>query len=113
MLANRICRPSSSPWSSQVLLTKKADGTMRFVVDYRNINDVSKRDQYPMPNIKDLVDDMQGSKLFSAMDMPSAYWHVAMEESSIPKTAFVVPGSKFEMLKMPCGLKNSQSTQRG
>ena len=46
------------------------------------------------------------------MDMPSAYWHVPMEESSIPKTAFEVPGGKFEMLRMPFGLKNSQSTQQ-
>ena len=112
MLANGICRPSNSPWSSQVLLTKKKDQTMRFVIDYRRLNDVSCRDQYPMPNIRDLMDDLQGAKLFSCMDLPSAYWHVPMDESSIAKTAFEVPGGKYEMLRMPFGLKNSQSTQQ-
>ena len=65
-----------------------------------------------MPNIRDMVDDMKGARLFSCMDMPSAYWHVPMDKASIPKTAFEVTGGKFEMLHMPFGLKNSQSTQQ-
>ena len=95
-----------------MILTKKKDDSMRFVIDYRRLNDVSNRDQYPMPNIKDLMDDLEGAKLFSCMDLPSAYWHVPMEKSSIEKTAFEVPGGKYEMLRMPFGLKNSQSTQQ-
>ena len=73
---------------------------------------IKQRDEYPMPNIKDLLDDLQGSKYFSCMDLPSAYWHIPMEKWSIPKTAFEVPRGKFEMLRMPYGLKNSQSTRQ-
>ena len=112
MLKNGICRKSNSPWSSQVLLVRKKDGTMRFVIDYRKLNDSTKRDEYPMPNVKDLIDDLKDSQFFSCMDLPSAYWHVPMEDSSIEKTAFDIPKGKFEMLRMPYGLKNSQATQQ-
>ena len=112
MLDNGICRPSNSPWSSQVLLVKKKDQSMRFVIDYRKLNDCTVRDEYPMPNIKDLMEEVAGSNFFSCMDLPSAYWHVPVEESSIEKTAFEIPKGKFEMLRMPFGLKNSQSTQQ-
>ena len=112
MLKNGICRPSKSPWSSQVLLSRKKDGSMRFCVDYRKLNDITVKDDYPMPNIRDLIDEVEGSKFFSCMDMPSAYWHVPMDKQSIAKTAFQVPQGKFEMLRMPYGMKNSQATQQ-
>ena len=88
MIQNGICRPSNSPWSSQVLLARKKDGTMRFVIDYRKLNDLTVKDDYPIPNMKDLIDDIEGSQFFSCMDMPSAYWHIPMDEESIPKSAF-------------------------
>ncbi len=100
MVENGICRPSNSPWSSQVLLTKKKDGTMRFCIDYRKLNDITVKDDYPIPNMRDLIDDIQGSIFFTCMDMPSAYWHVPMDEESIPKSAFQVPKGKYEMLRM-------------
>ena len=112
MVENGICRPSNSPWSSQVLLAKKKDGTMRFIVDYRKLNDITVRDDYPIPNMKDLIDDIKGSKFFTCMDMPSAYWHIPMEEDSIAKSAFQIPKGKYEMLRMGYGLKNGQATQQ-
>ena len=111
MTKNGICRPSKSPWYSLVLLVKKKDGTWRFVVDYRKLNDYTIRDRYPMPNIKDLIDDMQRSNIFTCLDLPSAYWHIPVEESSIEKTAFEIPKGKYEMLRMPFGLCNSHSSQ--
>ena len=95
MLKNGICRPSKSPWSSQVLLVKKKDCTMRFVIDYRKLNDITIKDDYPMPNIRDLIDEVNRSKFFSCMDMPSAYWHIPMDERSIAKSTFQVPQGKF------------------
>ena len=62
MLENDIIRPSKSPWSSQILLVKKKDGTMRLVVDYRSLNDVTKKDSYSLPNIQDILDKMDGSQ---------------------------------------------------
>ena len=56
MLRNNIIRPSSSPWNSPILLVKKRDNSMRFVVDFRALNDVSKKDTYPLPHIRDVID---------------------------------------------------------
>ena len=66
MLDNEICRPSNSPWSSQVLLVRKKDNCKTFVIDYRKVNDCTTIDEYPMPNIKDLLK-------YSCIDLPSPY----------------------------------------
>ena len=97
---------------SGIILVKKKDGTMRFVIDYRKLNDITIKDDYPIPNMRDLIDDIAGSNFFTCMDMPSAYWHTPMEEESIPKSAFQVPKGKYEMLRMGYGLKNAQATQQ-
>ena len=74
MVKNGIASPSASPWGSNVILVKKRDGSMRLAIDYRKLNDVTVNDSYPMPNVRDIVDKMKGSQLFSKMDMASAYW---------------------------------------
>ena len=64
---------------------------MRFVIDYRKLNDHTIKDEYPMPSMKDLIDNLSGSKYFSCMDILSTYWHIPMEEKSIEKTTFEIP----------------------
>jgi transposase InsO family protein len=110
MLHNGICRPSMSPWSSRVILVRKKDGSMRFVVDYRALNDQTKKDAYPMPQISDIVDRMHGSRFFSVTDGASAYWSVGLEESSREKTAFSVPRGHFEMNVMSFGMSNANAS---
>ena len=73
MLENGIIRPSSSSWASRVILVKKKDGTHRFAVDYRDLNDVTKRDAYPMPDPRDVFDRMGGATVFSTLDGAFAY----------------------------------------
>ena len=89
MLENKICRPSNSPWASRVLLVTKRDGSKRFVVDYRKLNEVTQIDSYPMPCDMDILDRMSGHKYFSFVDGASAYWSIGVEESDKYKTAFV------------------------
>ena len=89
MLQNGICRPSNSPWSSRVLLVTKRDGSKRFVVDYRQLNEATRIDSYPMPNAKDILDRMCNHRYFSFVDGASAYWSIEVEESDKHKTAFV------------------------
>ena len=103
-----ICRPSNSPWSSDVVLVKKKDGSLRFAVDYRRLNAITKRDQYSLPNR--IFDKLRGSCFFSKLDIASAYWTVPIRESDIEKTAFHTPRGLFEMIVMPFGLCNSQAT---
>ena len=64
-----VVRPSSSPWASPVLIVKKKDGTNRMCVDFRALNDVTRKDSFPLPNIRDLIDRLAGSKWFSAFDV--------------------------------------------
>ena len=113
MLTNRIIRPSQSPWNAPIILVKKKDQSMRFVCDFRNLNDVTKKDTYPLPQIKDVIDKMHGAKYWSTLDAASADWSVPLTESSKEKTAFSVPNGKFEFEVTPYGLCNAgRSYQR-
>ena len=80
MLENGIIRPSSSSWASRVILVKKKDGTHRFAIYYQDLNDVTKRDAYPMRDPRDVFDRMGGTTVFSTLDGASAYWSVPVKE---------------------------------
>ena len=110
MLRNGICRPSNSPWSSPIILVTKKDGGTRFVVDYRSLNDLTRKDAYPMPNPRDILDSLHDDNYYSSLDCASAYWAVAIETNDQPKTAFSTPRGHFEMTRMAFGLYNSQAT---
>ncbi|KAH9086314.1 hypothetical protein LEN26_020244 [Aphanomyces euteiches] len=102
-----LIRPSTSPWASPVLMIRKPDGSIRFCIDYRKLNDVTIKDRYPMPRVDDLLDVLGKSKYFSTMDVASGYWNVRMEEKSIEKTAFICKFGLYEWLVMPFGLCNA------
>ena len=80
MVKDGIVRPSNSPSVSTVILVKKKDNTTRFVVDYRQLNDLTVKDSYPMPNIREIINKMRGMKHFSKMSMASAYWAVPIRK---------------------------------
>ena len=109
MLKNNIIRPSESPWNSPIILLKKK-GKSRFVSDFREVNKKTKSDTYPLPNIKDCVERMQGAKFWTKVDAASAYWSVELEEKDREKTAFSIPHGKFEFNVMTFGLRNAGAT---
>ena len=107
MLSAGVIRPSRSPWSSAVILVSKKDSSVRFCVDYKKLNKVTKIETYPMPRIDESLRAFQGATCFSVMDMQSGYWQVPLDEESIPKTAFITHRGLFEFMVMPFGPTNA------
>jgi len=108
--AKNLIRDSTSPWSAPVSLVNKKDGSKRMVIDYRRLNAITIDDKQPLPLIQDVIDRLRGAKYFSTLDAASGYWHVAIAEDSIEKTAFSTADGHFEWLVMPFGLKNAPPT---
>uniref|UniRef100_A0A1X7TFY0 Reverse transcriptase domain-containing protein n=1 Tax=Amphimedon queenslandica TaxID=400682 RepID=A0A1X7TFY0_AMPQE len=110
MLDNNIISRSHSPWSSPIILVKKKDGSLRFCVDYRKVNEVTRKDAYPLPRIDDTLDTLAGSQWFTTLDLLSGYWQVEVEEEDREKTAFCTKEGLFHFNVMPFGLCNAPAT---
>jgi transposase InsO family protein len=103
-------RPSTSPWASPIVLVRKKDGSVRPCVDYRRLNAVTKIDAIGLPRCSECLDAMAGAKLFSTLDITSAYNQVPVRPQDIPKTAFVTKQGLFEFVTTPFGMVNSGAT---
>jgi hypothetical protein len=110
LLKNGVIRPSESPWASPTVIVPKKGGKWRLVVDYRLLNKETVKDAYPLPRIDELLDSLQGARIFSSLDMFAGFHEIPVEEEDIPKTAFLAIGRLYEYLRMPFGLCNAPAT---
>lgn len=110
MLDDGIIVPSISPYSSPVVLVKKADGSPRFCVDYRKLNAITKVNSYPLPRMDDLFDRLNGIKYMSKLDLMMGFHQVPLSTESKEKSAFVTPDGHYEYERMSFGLNNAPAT---
>ena len=110
MLEQGLIKPSVSPWASPIVLVTKKDGTTRFCIDYRKVNEVTRKDAFPLPRIDESLDSLSGSEYFCTLDLASGYWQVGMAEEDKDKTAFCTRFGLFEWNVMPFGLCNAPAT---
>lgn len=105
-----LIRPSAGVWTSPIFFVKKKEGTLRLVVNYQKLNQITVKDAFPLPRIDELLDSMGGARWFSTLDAASGYWQVPMADSSIAKTGFVTKYGTYEFKVMPFGLTSAPST---
>ena len=111
MLKRGVIQHSNIPYSAPIVLAKKKDGSWRFCVDYRRLNEITVKDAFPIPKIEQTFDALNGAKLFSTLDLASGYWQVPVATEDRHKTAFVTPdGGLYEYVRMPFGLTNAPGT---
>ncbi len=110
LLKNGTVVPSTSEWASPVVLVRKKDGGLRWCVDYRKINDVTRKDAFPLPRVEDCLDTLSGASLFSTLDLQSGYHQIGMDPEDQAKTAFITRYGLFEFTRMPFGLCGAPGT---
>lgn len=109
LLQQGIIRHSDSPYASPIVLVTKKTGDKRMCVDYRTLNKITVRDNYPLPLIEDCLEYFQGNRYFTTLDLRNGFHQVEMDPSSIKYTSFVTPNGQYEYVRMPFGLKNAPS----
>jgi len=110
LLKQGIIAPAQSPWAANIVLVRKKDNTFRCCIDYRSLNDLTRKDAYSLPRTDVCLDALAGSSWFSTLDMKCSYHQVEMEPADSDKTAFICREGMFKYLTMPFGLCNAGAT---
>jgi len=105
-----VIEPTSSEWGFPVVLVPKKDGTLRFYVEYRLLNVVTKKDSYPLPRMDECIDSLGEATIFSTLDCNAGYWQVAIAPEDRERTAFVCHEGAYQYTRMPLGLTNAPAT---
>ena len=110
MLAAGVIEPSQSEWASAPVLVRKKDGSLRYCVDFRDLNARTVRDVFPLPLIDECLDTLAGTQYFSTLDMASGYWQISIDPADRHKTAFLTRDGLFHHVRMGFGLTNAPAT---
>ncbi len=96
MLKNGVIEESDSPYSSPILIVRKKDGSVRFCIDFRFLNDKTIKDKFQIPSIEEIKDDLKGAKYFSTLNFISGYWQISIREKDRHKTAFTTKNGHYQ-----------------
>ena len=107
LLKRGLITESSSPFGAPVLFVPKPNGTLRMCIDYRGLNKLTRKNSYPMPRVDDLLDQLRGARLFSAIDLMQGYYQIGIKPEDCEKTAFRTPQGLYEFKVLPFGLANA------
>ncbi len=110
MLEMGVIEESRSDWASPIVLVPKTDGSVRFCVDYRKVNAVSKFDAYPMPRVDELLDRLGTARFYSTLDLTKGYWQIPLSPLSKEKSAFTTPFGLHQFVTLPFGLFGAPAT---
>ena len=110
MLQQNVIEPASSPWASNIVLAKKKDGSLRCCIDYRKLNDMTRKDAYPLPRTDTCLDAMAECCWFNTFDLRSGFHQVFLHPDDADKTAFITRRGMFRFKTMPFGLCNAVAT---
>uniref|UniRef100_A0AAQ4PTP4 ribonuclease H n=1 Tax=Gasterosteus aculeatus aculeatus TaxID=481459 RepID=A0AAQ4PTP4_GASAC len=110
MLEMGVIEESHSAWCSPIVLVPKKDGSVRFCVDYRRVNNVSRFDAYPMPRVDELLDRLGSARFFTTLDLTKGYWQIPLSPESKEKTAFSTPYGLYQFTTLPFGLFGAPAT---
>lgn len=113
MLKDDVVEPCESPWSSPVLLTPKKNGELRFCLDSRKLNAITKKDAYSLPYMTEILDNLKDAKFLSSIDLSKSFWQILIREEDRCKTAFYIPSrGTYQFKSMAFGLTNAPATQQ-
>ncbi len=110
MLASGVVEPASSPWASNIVVVTKHDKTPRITLDFRQLNSVTYKDSYPLPNTADCLDAFKDSSYFGILDLRSSFYQVPLAMKDRDKTAFITRRGQWRFRSLPMGLCNSPGT---
>ncbi|KAL4334296.1 hypothetical protein GQ457_07G004020 [Hibiscus cannabinus] len=113
LLDRGFIRPSTSPWGAPMLFVKKKDKSLRMCIDYRQLNKLIVKNNYPLPRIDDLFDQLKGATVFSKIDLRSRYYQLKVREQDVLKTAFRTRYGYYEFLVIPFSLTNAPTAFMG
>ncbi|KAE9197578.1 hypothetical protein PF002_g19980 [Phytophthora fragariae] len=110
MLSAGLIEHGEGAWGFPVVLERKKDGSVRFCVDYRALNSVTRKDVYPLPRIDETLESLGGARLFTTLDLRSGYWQIRVAEEDRDKTVFMTKRGLYRFKRMPFGLTNAPAT---